>query len=172
MKKGILLVFTGEGKGKTTASLGVSIRAIGYGLSTLILQFIKRGDTGEVLFSRKYGEPLIVPLGMGQFIDKKSSNPIETINCSLSLSLARALISSELFDVIVLDEVGVAVSLGLLDVKALLDMVNSRPKGVTIIITGRNTPESIIKNADIVSDIGDLKHHFKSGIKAIEGIDF
>jgi len=172
MNNGLLLVYTGEGKGKTTASLGLALRACGHELSVCILQFMKKGETGEVLFSRKHNEPLVVPMGLGTLVKPNQANTHETINCAITWTLARAIIDSGMFDIIILDEIGVASYLQLIDDSALTKLVEERPDKLTIVITGRNVPEQIMEIADIVSEVKEIKHHFRKGVKPIRGIEY
>jgi cob(I)alamin adenosyltransferase len=172
MNNGLLLVYTGDGKGKTTASLGLAMRACGQGLNVTVLQYMKKGDTGEVIFSRKHGEPLVIPMGMGTMVKSKQINTRETINCAISYTLARAIIELDIFDIVILDEIGIASYFGLIDSSALIKLAEERPNNLTIVMTGRKIPQQIIKQSDIVSKINEIKYTSGKGIKPRKGIEF
>ncbi len=174
MKKGLVQVYTGEGKGKTTAAIGLAIRAAGHGLKVFICQFLKGRRTGEFILIKKAlaGQIDIFQCGSEKFIiteeDKREHR--ETARRALEFS-KKALVSKD-YDLVILDEINVAVHLGLIDLKDVITIIESKPESVELVLTGRNAPSEIIERADLVTEMKEIKHPFKKGIGAREGIEF
>jgi len=168
---GRVLLFTGDGKGKTTAALGLGLRAYGRGLRVCVVQFIKnRTDTGEVLAGEMLGDRFeILPAGAG-FVREPGGTPEDRARAAEALGLARAKMTE--CDVLVLDEVNVAVDLGLIAADAVLDLIGSRPAAVHVVLTGRNAPAELTAAADTVTDMAAIKHPFGEGRPADAAIDF
>ena len=170
--RGLLIVFTGDGKGKTTAALGMALRAAGHGMRVLVLQFIKGAWTyGELLSLKKIEEIEIKPLGTG-FTWKKEN--LEEDRCLAEAGWREAVseINRAGYDMIVLDELNIILSLGLLPVKTVLDGLVSRTT-THIVVTGRKAPEELIALADLVTEMKVVKHPFHDrGLKASRGIEF
>lgn len=175
MGNGLIIVNTGDGKGKTTAALGLGLRATGHGMKVLMLQFIKGAwHTGE-LEAIKQLEPdfRIVQLGLGfvkKFKKEQSEEAIE--NARVSWDYAKQEIFSDLYDMVILDEINNAIDYGLLDVKDIMMTLKEKPKRLHVILTGRNAHGKIIELADIVTEMHDIKHCYKKGINAQKGIEF
>ncbi len=175
MKKGLIIVFTGNGKGKTTAAMGQALRAVGQGLKVLMLQFIKgTWDYGE-LESIKRLEPdfEIQPLGKG-FIrsnSKLDENEAQE-NVNQSWKQARNEILSDKYDMIILDEINYVISYGLLPVEEVLALFEEKPDRLHLILTGRDAHQSIVERADLVTEMNEIKHQYSKGIKAQKGIEF
>lgn len=174
METGLILVNTGPGKGKTTASLGVVLRSLGHGLKVAFLQFIKSKDTGESIFLKQYAlehpEQLeYLRLGLG-FVGK---NPTEKdhVRASEALLKASTLLNAD-FDLVVLDESCVAMSKGIIDVEKVIDVLNKRSPYTNVILTGRGCPEEIIAMAHTVTEMEMVKHAYKQDISARRGIEF
>ncbi len=175
MKKGLIIVYTGNGKGKTTAAMGSALRAVGQGLKVLMLQFIKGSwDYGE-LDSIKRLEPdfTIQPLGKG-FIHLKSKQYDKDVieNISQSWKRAKDEILSDKYDMIILDEINYVISYGLLPVEEMLTLLEKKPKRLHLILTGRDAHKTIIEKADLVTEMKEIKHPFSKGVKAQKGIEF
>jgi len=173
----MILVFTGEGKGKTTAALGQAIRAFGQGKKILIVQFIKSKEwkTGEEKIIKKLGSNFkLIKDGkgfvgiMGDRLHKK----IHKIAAQKTLGVAREEIFSKKFDLIILDEINVALSLKLISLNKVLSILNKVPSEIDLILTGRGAPEKIIKMADLVTEFKEIKHPFKKGVPAKRGIEY
>ncbi|MCF6157261.1 MAG: cob(I)yrinic acid a,c-diamide adenosyltransferase [wastewater metagenome] len=181
MDKGILIVNTGEGKGKTTAALGLGLRAIGHGMKVLMLQFIKGSlPTGELEAVKRLGPDFkIVQLGQG-FIKVRNKGGqgelpyTNTIleNARVSWDYARQEIFSDLYDMVILDEINNMIDYGLLDVNNVITVLNERPQRLHMVLTGRNAHSKIIEIADTVTDMREIKHVYKKGITAQKGIEF
>ena len=175
LKKGLIIVFTGNGKGKTTAAMGQALRAIGQGLKVLMIQFIKGTWVYGELESIKRLDPDLVirPLGKG-FIRSKSklddNKAIENIN--QSWEQAENEILSDKYDMVILDEINYVIDFGLLPVDKMLTLLEKKPNRLHIILTGRNAHEKVIERADLVTEMVEIKHQYTKGIKAQKGIEF
>ena len=175
MKKGLIIIFTGKGKGKTTAAMGQALRAVGQGLKVLMLQFVKgTWDYGE-LESIKRLEPdfEIQPLGKG-FIrsnSKLDENEAQE-NVNQSWKQTRNEILSDKYDMIILDEINYVISYGLLPVEEVLALFEEKPDRLHLILTGRDAHQSIVERADLVTEMNEIKHQYSKGIKAQKGIEF
>ncbi|HQU31743.1 MAG: cob(I)yrinic acid a,c-diamide adenosyltransferase [Planctomycetia bacterium] len=175
MNEGLLLVNTGEGKGKTTAALGLGLRAAGHGMKVLMLQFFKGPwPTGECAAVKRL-EPdfKIVQLGQGFIRTRKEEHSKATIeNAQVSWDRAKQEIFSDFYDIIILDEINNMIYHGLVSVEEVISVLKERPKRLTVILTGRNAHEKVIEMADTVTEMREIKHHYKRGINAQEGIEF
>jgi len=170
---GYIHVYTGNGKGKTTAALGLAFRAAGRGFKTYVAQFLKGQPTGEVEAAEKF-TPLIriEQFGRAGFITVKDGPEDEDVTrarAGLERALA-AMLTGE-YRIVVLDEVNTAVHFKILPEKDILDFLDRRPAGVEVVLTGRYAPESFIARADLVTEMKGVKHYFDRGIKAREGIE-
>ncbi|MBW7897680.1 Cob(I)yrinic acid a,c-diamide adenosyltransferase [Candidatus Brocadiaceae bacterium B188] len=175
MNEGLLLVNTGEGKGKTTAALGLGLRAAGHGMKVLMLQFFKGPwPTGECAAVKRL-EPdfKIVQLGQGFIRTRKEEHSKATIeNAQVSWDRAKQEIFSDFYDIIILDEINNMIYHGLVSVEEVISVLKERPKRLTMILTGRNAHEKVIEMADTVTEMREIKHHYKRGINAQKGIEF
>jgi len=171
-RRGLVIVNTGDGKGKTTAALGVALRARGHGYSVIGLQFIKSAarETGERAAARALGFDLI-PLGDG--FTWLSKDAERTVSLALEAwDIAKGHILSGAFDVVILDELTYALQYGWVDTAEVIATLAARPAGVHVVITGRGAPEALIAAADLVTEMRPVKHPFQAGIPAQEGVDF
>lgn len=176
-QEGLILINTGEGKGKTTAALGLALRAAGHNQKVLIMQFIKgRFDTGEFRIIKKL-KPLveIERLGKG-FIRFKDGKPAPTRaqvkNSSESFEYACKKVASGKYDMIILDEIINLISYGLLKIEDTIDLIKNKPKKLCIVLTGINAPRKLLDMADTVTEMREVKHAFSRGIKAKKGIEY
>jgi len=175
-KKGLVLVNTGEGKGKTTAAFGLALRAAGHNLKVLILQFIKGPwVSGEVKACRSIPQIDIEQLGTG-FIRFKDGRPIISEKligeAKQSIAYAKHKIAGGQYDVIILDEINNMVDYGLVDAGQLVDIIERKPENLILVLTGRNVHPRVASVADTVTEMKEIKHAFASGIKAIKGIEY
>ena len=169
--KGYIQVYTGDGKGKTTAALGLTLRAVGAGLKVFIAQFIKMGDYSEIGTLERLSESVTVEqFGCGRFPKGRASEE-DIAQTQRGLERVKEIFASNQHDVVIMDEANVAVSLGLFDVETLLEIMDSKPPDVELIITGRNAPAAVIEKADLVSEVNAVKHYFQNGVKARIGIE-
>jgi cob(I)alamin adenosyltransferase len=175
LKNGLIIVLTGNGKGKTTAAMGQALRAVGHGLKVLMLQFIKgTWDYGELESIKKLDPDFkIKPLGKG-FVRSKSklSNNEAIENINQSWEQAEKDIFSDKYDMVILDEINYVIDFGLLPVDKILTLLDKKPKRLHIILTGRNAHKKVIERADLVTEMVEIKHHYSKGIKAQKGIEF
>lgn len=166
-------VITGSGKGKTTAAFGLAMRAAGHGLKACVLQFLKTGETtGEVLFARKAGGIEIAQFGTCWYVDPKHLTAEDRSCARDALAHAREVLARGDFDMVVLDEVNVAVSFGLISAEDVLSVLRSRREGIEVVLTGRNAPMEFIEYADYVSVIESRKNPFDEGHEARKGVEW
>ncbi len=173
---GMVIVYTGHGKGKTTAALGLALRAAGHGKRTIFLQFLKSDwDYGELKgIERLTPEVEIRPLGVGCVGILDDDKPIEEHReaARKALAMAEEIINSKKYDIVVLDEISIAVYLKLIDVDDVMRLIEIRPPETTLVVTGRNAAERVIEAADLVTEMKEIKHPFQKGIKSQKGIDY
>ncbi len=173
MEQGLVQVYTGNGKGKTTAALGIALRAAGHGLKVLIIQFMKGNiEYGELASARKLHPYLTIKqMGRETFVSKHHPDPVDVQYAQEGFSLAKKAIHDREFDMVVLDEINVAVDYGLIPLSDLLQLIDSKPKTVELILTGRNAKPEIMDKADLVTEMVDRKHYYDKGILARKGIE-
>jgi len=164
-------VYTGDGKGKTTAVLGLTLRAAGAGWRVLFAQFLKHGEFSEIKALKKLGEQVTIrQYGSGRFIKGRPSE--KEIEMALaSLSEIMQVMEEGKYDLIVLDEINVAVHFGLIPLKSVMSLLERRPQDVELILTGRWAPKEIMERADLVTEVRMIKHYFSKGVPAREGIE-
>ncbi|MCL2672308.1 MAG: cob(I)yrinic acid a,c-diamide adenosyltransferase [Clostridiales bacterium] len=170
MQAGYVQVYTGDGKGKTTALLGLALRAVGANKRVYIGQFIKKGDYSEVKAIRNY-LPQITLEQYGEGFVLSIPSAEHTAAAQNGLARARAALLSGEYDLVMLDEINVAVDLGLIPVAELLDLIRAKPEGIELVLTGRNAAAEIIAAADLVSEVKEIKHYYAKGVSAREGIE-
>jgi cob(I)alamin adenosyltransferase len=169
---GLLVVYTGHGKGKTTAALGMVFRALGRGLRVTVVQFIKgKWKTGERVFAERLPELCFLVMGLG-FTWESDDISRDKAAARAAWAEARQAISSGERDLVVLDELTYAFHYGFLTLDEVLETLRSRPAGVHVVITGRDAPEALIELADLVTEMKLVKHPFQRGEKARLGVDF
>lgn len=167
----MIQVYTGNGKGKTTAALGLALRASGAGLKVYVGQFLKRGPYSEIKALKKFKGIKLEQFGSGYFTKKHPSAEDVKMACA-GLVTARKAVSKGHFDIVILDEINAALNLKLLKLEDVTSFIKTTPKRIEIILTGRCAPAAIIKIADLVSEIKDRKHYYRKGIKARKGIEY
>jgi len=172
-EKGLVMVLTGNGKGKTTSALGQAIRAIGHGFKVYMIQFMKGRKYGEIIAAEKYLPDFKVEnFGLDSFVMKDNPAPVDIELAQKGLERARELIMSEGYDMIILDEINVALDFKLISLEDTLELINNKPPKLNLILTGRYAPQEIVEIADMVSDVQEVKHHYAAGIKDRAGIEF
>jgi len=168
--RGLVHVYTGDGKGKTTAALGLALRAVGQGMKVIIIQFIK-GDCicGEHLSAARYHLFEIVQLNTGNSFTQNLEELRSTTE--QTLALAEKIVLGGDYDVVILDEIFVAISKGLVSTEQTLNLMNRKPGPMELILTGRGAPKEIIEQADLVTEMVAVKHPFTKGVMARKGIE-
>jgi cob(I)alamin adenosyltransferase len=171
-RKALTIVYTGNGKGKTTAALGVLLRAWGRGMKVVMLSFMKNENSnyGEERAARKLGVD-IVPLGEG-FTWLSKDIEKDKATAQRCWALCREKIDDGSYDIVILDEITYPINYGWLDIDEVLAALRNRPPDLHVILTGRDAPQQLIDYADLVTEMTEVKHPFQAGIKAQPGIDF
>jgi cob(I)alamin adenosyltransferase len=169
--KGYIQVYTGNGKGKTTAALGLAIRAAGAGLKVFIAQFIKMGEYSEIKALKRFKDLITVEqFGSGRFIKgTPSASDIEAAR--KGVEKIKAAFTSGQHNVVIMEEANVAAGLGILSVEDILKIMDEKPRDVELVITGRGADSRIIEKADLVTEMKEVKHYFQKGVKARIGIE-
>jgi cob(I)alamin adenosyltransferase len=171
-KRSLVIVYTGDGKGKTTAALGILMRARGRGLRVLMLSFMKAvgGDFGEHPAAKKLGAEIeAVGRGFTWLSDDLEKDKAMAL---FGWTRARRSIASGVYDVVILDELTYPLAFGWLALDEVLDVLRNRPNGVHVVITGRRAPQRLIEFADLVTEMREVKHPFQQDLPAIPGIDY
>lgn len=171
MIKGYIQVYTGNGKGKTTAALGLAIRAAGAGLKVFIGQFIKMGEYSELKALKRFEDLITVEqFGRGRFIKgKPSAQDIEAAR--KGIERIKTILSAGEHHVVIMEEATVAAGLGLLSVQDILEIMTEKPEEIELVITGRGADSRIIEKADLVTEMKEVKHYFQKGVPARIGIE-
>jgi cob(I)alamin adenosyltransferase len=169
--KGYVQVYTGDGKGKTTAALGLALRAAGAGLRVFVLQFLKSGGYSEIEALTPLADRITVEqVGRGCFI--RGVPAAEDVAAGLrGLARAREILTAGRHEVVILDEANVAASLGLFSTQELLDLITIKPAGTELVLTGRTAAPEIIARADLVTEMKAIKHYYEKGVTARTGIE-
>ena len=170
----MIQVYTGNGKGKTTASLGLCFRASGHGFRSKIFFFMKGFiEYGELGASQKTGGLIEVEqCGRASFVSKENPDPVDVRMAREGFAKAVEAIRSGEYDIVVLDELNVALDFKLIDLDAVLDLLDDMPEGLELIITGRYAPEEILERADLITEMREIKHYYQKGVESRKGIEF
>ena len=171
LQKGYTQVYTGNGKGKTTAALGLALRASGHGMHTYIGQFMKGQHYGELDALRDHPHITIEQYGDVRCIRREEVTPEHVAQAQRGLELAREAMLSGQYDIVVLDEINVTIWFGLLTVEEVLAFLDERPEHVEVVLTGRRAPPELIERADLVTEMREVKHYYQQGVLAREGIE-
>ncbi|NOZ68141.1 MAG: cob(I)yrinic acid a,c-diamide adenosyltransferase [Deferribacteres bacterium] len=175
MPKGLIHVYTGEGKGKTTAAFGLAERAAGHGRKVLVLQFLKSGtrESGEIVSARNSGIKVIKFNDQTTPLFDRDASP-ERIRDSVKKAIAVSMeeIKSGLYDIVILDEFNTVLKCGFATMKDAREIIDAKPERLELVFTGRGAPQELIELADYVTEMRLIKHPFKNGVKARKGIEF
>lgn len=173
-EKGYIHIYTGNGKGKTTAALGLCFRAAGCGMSSVFIQFMKGQKTGELSASRmtdslitieQYGSPKLLLNNNPDIFEEHRSEAIK------GYARAMELLRNGGYEIVVLDEILNLLNFKMIDVQMVIDLIRAKPESVELILTGRGAPEELMRLADLVTEMREIKHYFNSGVKARKGIE-
>jgi cob(I)alamin adenosyltransferase len=170
-KKGYIQIYTGDGKGKTTAAIGMAVRAAGHGTKTYIGQFMKGQHYGELTALCNHPFITIEQYGDVECVRREDVTQKHVDQARRGLELARRAILSNKYGIIVLDELNVAVWFDLITTEEVLELLSHRPENMEVVLTGRRAPEELIKIADLVSEVKEIKHYYTQGVKARNGIE-
>jgi len=168
--KGLVHVYTGDGKGKTTAALGLAMRAVGQGMKVSFIQFVKGLPCGEHFFVQQFKPFEIVQISVGDSF-KKSKEHLSQ-EAQQTLAYAEREIASGKYDLVILDEIFIAIDQGSITVKQVLDLLDAKPVSVELVLTGRKAPPEIVQRADLVTEMLMIKHPFTEGTGARRGIEY
>lgn len=173
MARGYIQVYTGNGKGKTTAALGLALRAVGHGLRVLVIQFMKgEREEGEVEASKKLAPYLLIRrVGEKSFLSKEHLDEKAFEHARFGLELASRAMDERSCDILILDEIILAVDFGLVKLSDLLHLMDRKPEAMELVLTGRNACPEIVEKADLVTEMVERKHYFSKGVSAREGIE-
>ena len=171
MKDGRVQVYTGDGKGKTTAAIGLAVRAAGHGLRVYVGQFMKGQAYGEIEALRDLPLVEIEQYGDPRCIRREEVTPEHVARAREGLARARAKMLGGEVDVLVLDEINVSLWFGLLELADVLALLDERPPGVELVLTGRRAPAELVERADLVTEMREVKHYYARGITARKGIE-
>lgn len=171
--KGLVLVYTGDGKGKTTAAMGLVLRAIGHKQRVLVVQFMKGQPTGEVEALRRFLPQVdVMQCGRDVFVDASNPDDIDVSLARDAFERVRQVTSRGDYDLVILDELNVAVDYGLIPEHDVVAMIKARQPSVSLVITGREASQGLQDIADLVSEVKEIKHHWRQGIQAQVGIEY
>jgi len=172
MIKGLIQVYTGDGKGKTTAALGLALRAAGRNMKVLMVQFMKKWDYGELHSIKLIPNIVLETFGTKEFIYKDKVKKIDYEEAEKAFSFGVKGMQSGNYDIVIFDELNMALYYELLDLKEVIQKIKEKPDNVELVITGRRAPEEIIEIADLVTEMKEIKHPYQKGIEARRGIEY
>lgn len=171
LEKGYIQVYTGNGKGKTTAALGLALRAAGAGLMVYIAQFMKKGEFSEVRALQRLSDRITIDqFGTGRFI-RGSPEPEDIEAARKGLAAILEAMTSGAYDVIILEEANVAYGSGVLSEKELLEVIEAKPEGVELLFTGRGGAPAVMDHADLITEMMPVRHYLEKGVEARAGIE-
>jgi len=173
LEQGLVQVYTGDGKGKTSAAFGLALRAVGRGLKVYVIQFIKGGfDYGELYVVERLPNFKLKAFGRGKFVTDVSPAEDDVRLAKEAFELAREVVSGGEYDVVVLDEINVALHLKLVGIEEVVDLIRRKPKHVELVLTGRSAPSEVVELADLVTEMREVKHPYTKGVPPRKGIEY
>jgi len=172
MIKGLIQVYTGDGKGKTTAALGLALRAAGRNMKVLIVQFMKKWDYGELHSVELIPNITLKTFGTKDFVYKGKAKKIDYVEAQKAFSFGIEGIQSSNYDIVIFDELNMALYYELLNAKEVVEKLKRKPDNVEVVITGRRAPQEIVEVADLVTEMKEIKHPYQKGIEARKGIEY
>ncbi|UCC12072.1 MAG: cob(I)yrinic acid a,c-diamide adenosyltransferase [candidate division WOR-3 bacterium] len=169
----MIQIYTGNGKGKTTAALGQALRATGHGLKVLMIQFMKgQINYGELEAAKHLPLLAIEQYGRAEFVNPEHPEEIDRDLAHKAMRRAQKAVQDKTYDMVILDEINVAVHFGLIPVDEVITLLRTVPQDIDVILTGRYMPEQFAEHADMISDVREVKHHFHDGESARQGIEY
>ena len=171
-RRGFVQVYTGDGKGKTTAALGLAFRALGWGKRVLFVQFLKKGEFGEVKAAKEFSRLTIKQFGTGEFVDLENP-PREVVDVSLGgWEFAKNEARKGDWDLLILDEINLLLSAGILPWSEVKKLLDAKPESLEVVFTGRGAPKQLLEKADLVTKFRKVKHPYDRGVKARKGLEY
>jgi len=172
MMQGRVQIYTGDGKGKTTAAAGLAVRALGAGMRVFIGQFIKNRDSSEMAFLRAVSQDITIEqFGAGGFI-KAEPTPEDIKAARNGLKRLQGVLTGDDFDIVIADEANSALAANVLGLDEIMMLLDTRPPSVELVLTGRSAPPELLERADLVTEMREIRHYFNSGTPARRGIEF
>ena len=171
-ERGLIMVYTGPGKGKTTAAVGQALRALGHGYRVYMIHFMKGRDYGEFLSLENFSSATVVKAGRDEFVKRGDPDPVDLELAKRGFAHVSEALKSGKYDIVVMDEINVAMDFGLIPVQDVVKLLKSKPSGIDVILTGRNAPAEIIDVADLASEVKEIKHHYQAGVNSRKGIEY
>lgn len=171
-KLGLIHIYTGHGQGKTTAAFGLALRALGASLQVCLIQFMKTGQYSEIKALRKFKKLKIFQFGRKSFVNLKKPSKIDVKIAQDGLKFTQKALMSRKYDLVILDEVNVAINFRLIALIQLIKLIKNKPKSVELVLTGRYAHPKVIKLADYATEMKEIKHPFRKGVLARKGIDY
>lgn len=173
LKKGLVQVYTGDGKGKTTAAIGLAMRALGNGLKVYMIQFMKgQMFYGELKIAQMHSPDFVIKqCGRPDFVNPKNPDSIDIKMANEAIEYARNILKKGEYDIVILDEINVALNFGLIKLEDVIDLIKNKPSHVELILTGRYAHPQVIELADLVTEMKQVKHYYERGVEAREGIE-
>lgn len=173
MQDGLVQVYTGNGKGKTTAALGLALRALGHNWRVVVLQFMKSGaNCGEIKALHRFPDCQVYQFGREVLVDMNNPDPLDRVLAEQGLTAARQVVREDRCDLLILDEINVALACKLVKEEEVKILLSERPRHMEMVLTGRYAPLWLIEMADLVTEMRQIKHPFEQGIVAREGIEY
>lgn len=172
-EKGLVHIYTGNGKGKTTSSLGLAMRALGHGANVTVIQFMKGWkEYGELITASKLEGLKMVQTGRADYVYRGKEQPEDYDEAERGMETALRVMSSGKCDMLILDEINVAIDYGLVALESIIELVKNKPSGMELILTGRDAHKDLIELADLVTEMHEVKHPYNDGITARKGVEF
>ncbi len=173
LERGLIEVYTGDGKGKTTAALGLALRAAGHGMQVYIVQFMKGWPHyGELEALQHQPNVTLVQFGRPDFVDRDNPDPQDVRMAQEALQHSLDVLSTGEYDVVILDEINVALDYGLISLDQVLMLLDARPPHVELVLTGRGAHPQVMQRADLVTEMVEVKHPYQTGVKGRKGIEY
>ena len=173
LQQGLVQVYTGDGKGKTTCALGLALRAVGQGFKVFMVQFMKGRNTGEAKAAARLAPELTLRyFGRPGLVNLKAPDPEDLVLINEARELARRVMESGDYDLVILDEINLALAYGLIPLEDMLTWLRARPPWVEVVLTGRQAPAELVAFADLVTEMRPVKHYYAAGVPARRGIEW
>ncbi|MBI4794926.1 MAG: cob(I)yrinic acid a,c-diamide adenosyltransferase [Deltaproteobacteria bacterium] len=173
LSKGMIQVYTGDGKGKTTCALGLALRAVGQGFQVYMIQFLKGRETGEAQAAARLSPEMTLRyFGRAGLVNLRSPAPEDVALVGEAWELARKVLAAGEHDLVILDEINLVLTYRLIPLDEVLEVLRQRPPWVEVVLTGRQAPEELVALADLVTEMRPVKHYYQAGVKSRRGIEW